>query len=529
MKKKSSIVWSTLLVVTAIGLGIFAENQFSIINKIKKYVSSCKASCNTVQKNRVAVDEFNIIISESAMKELRTQRTKALDGNKKFSYVDAKLIHKKDTIYINLKLKGDRHIHFNDDRKWSFRVKTKDEKKIYKVKRFSLHRAGARNYIHEWIFHKALEKIDLIGLKYEFIRLKLGDEDLGIYAFEEHFENSLIANQGFTLGPILRFNEDYSLTDFQTTYVEAFQNNYWIKKNPQMLQRAISNLEKWRRGTLKTSEVFNAEKLAKYFALTDVLWMPHAQVWKSIRFYYNPNSELLEPIGYDAHHNEYFFKNKMTDEVSASIPLHYFVKDVWVDLYKDWYDMLFTKPETFDIDFYTNYMGYLKFYSNKDWLDHFFSNQDREIEKELAVIYSDPNSFKDDIFSFGNKKFKFTKNAYYERAKHIRNTFKKTESIHAYPFDKDKQGITLEIENIGHYAVIIDRFYQGDWASPVNQVLIPHASNTSPKFELYKVPYPHFVDQEQDLLVEYHIIGEQTPRSTKVFSWKRKLKAVKAH
>ena len=76
------------------------------------------------------MDEFNILISESAMKELRTQRTNAIDGNKKFSYVDAKLIHKKDTIYIKLKLKGDRHIHFNDETKWSFRVKTKDEKKI---------------------------------------------------------------------------------------------------------------------------------------------------------------------------------------------------------------------------------------------------------------------------------------------------------------------------------------------------------------------------------------------------------------
>ena len=366
-------------------------------------------------------------------------------------------------------------------------------------------------------------------MKYEFIRLKLGDEDLGIYAFEEHFENSLITNQGLTLGPILRFNEDYSITDFQTTYVEAFQNNYWIKKNPQMLQRAISNLEKWRRGTLKTSQVFNVETLAKYYALTVVLWMPHAQVWKSIRIYYNPKSELLEPIGYDAHHNEYFFKNKMTNEVSASIPVKHFAKDVWVDLYKDWYYILFTNPETFDIDFYTNYMRYLKLYSNKEWLDHFFSNQDREIEKELAVIYSDPNSFKDDLFSYGNQKFKFSKKAYYERVKHIRNTFNENESIHAYPFNKDNLGITLEIENIGHYAVIIDRFSQGEWSSPVNEILIPHASNTSPKFELYTVPYPSFVDQEQDLLVEYHIVGNPSPQSTKVFSWKRKLKAVNAH
>ena len=71
--------------------------------------------------------------------------------------------------------------------------------------------------------------------------------------------------------------------------------------------------------------------------MTDVLWIPHAQAWKSVRFYFNPNNDLLEPIGYDGHYNEYFFKNKMTYEVSATIPLKQFVQDVWVDLYKDWY------------------------------------------------------------------------------------------------------------------------------------------------------------------------------------------------
>ena len=356
MKKPSAAIWICLLIPISIGLGIIAESQFSIIKKIKTYASSCKSSCNTAQKNEVVVDQLNILIPDSAMTELRNQRKNAIEGHKKFSYVDAKMIHKKDTISIEMKLKGDRHIHFNDEKKWSFRAKTKGGKKIFNVKRFSLHRAGARNYIHEWIFHKALQKIDLIGLHYEFIRLKVGENDLGIYAFEEHFENSLIENKGLPLGPIIRLNEDYSLYNFQTTYVDTFQDKYWSKKNPQMLQRAISNLEKWRRGTLKTSQVFNVEKLAKYFALTDVLWMPHAQVWKSIRFYYNPNNQLLEPIGYDAHHNEYFFKNKMTNEVSASIPLKHFIKDVWVDSYKDWYEMLFTNPKTFDTDFYTNYI-----------------------------------------------------------------------------------------------------------------------------------------------------------------------------
>ena len=76
-----------------------------------------------------------------------------------------------------------------------------------------------------------------LSLKYEFIRLKVGDCDY------QHFENSLIANKGLPLGPIIRFNEDHSLDDFETTYVDPFQDKYWRKNDPELLQKAISNLE----------------------------------------------------------------------------------------------------------------------------------------------------------------------------------------------------------------------------------------------------------------------------------------------
>lgn len=520
MKRYSNLIWISLAFSIALAIGLMLEYEFSVVQKIKTYLVSCQDSCNTKQDKKIAVDELNLIISDSALTDIKKQRQNAIDGNRDFKFVDARAIHNKDTVDIQLRLKGDRAIHYNDPTRWSFRVKTKKGKSIFDVKRFSLHRAGARNYIYEWIFHKALNSIDLIGLKYEFIRLKVGECDLGLYAFEEHFENSLIANKGLPLGPIIRFNEDHSLDDFETTYVDPFQDKYWQKNNPELLQKAISNLELWRRGRMKTSKVFNVEKLAKYFALTDVLWIPHAQAWKSIRFYFNPNNGLLEPIGYDGHYNEYFFKNKMTYEVSATIPLKHFVNDVWVDLYKDWYKFLFVNPETFDIDFYTNYIHYLKLYSEKDWLDHFFTNNDKEIKKRLAVIETDPESYEDEIFSYGIEKFKYSKNQFYERAKYIRNSFDKSAFIHAYPLETSQGKMTLEIENIGFYTIQIDRISEGDRHTIVNDILIPHASNASPEFKLFKIPFPQ---GQSDIVIDYHIIGDNETRQTKVFKWKRKI------
>ena len=365
-----------------------------------------------------------------------------------------------------------------------------------------------------------MHSIDLIGLKYKFIRLKVDGCDLGIYAFEEHFENSLITNNGLPLGPIIRFNEDYSLDDFETTYVDPFQDKYWQKNDPKLMQLAISNLELWRRGKMKTSKVFNVEKLAKYFALTDVLWIPHAQAWKSVRFYFNPNNDLLEPIGYDGHYNEYFFKNKMTYEVSATIPLKQFVQDVWVDLYKDWYRFLFVSPETFDVDFYTSYIHYLKLYSEKEWLIQFFQNNDSEIKKKLAIIQSDPSSFEDEIFSYGNKKFKYSKAAFFDRASYIRESFDKEDYIHAYPVKSRKGKLILEIENIGFYTIKIDRVSVDNEVTKINEILIPHASNASPEFKNFEIKCPN---THGDIIVDYHIIGDNERRQIKVFKWKRKV------
>jgi len=520
MKRYSNLIWISLAFSIALTVGLMLEYKFSVVQKIKLSIVACQSSCNAKENINIPVDELNLIISDSALAEIKTQRQNAIDGNRDFSFVDAKLVYNNDTVLIQARLKGDRAIHFNDEAKWSFRVKTTDGKSIFNVKRFSLHRAGARNYIYEWIFHKALHSIDLIGLKYKFIRLKVDGCDLGIYAFEEHFENSLITNNGLPLGPIIRFNEDYSLDDFETTYVDPFQDKYWQKNAPKLMQLAISNLELWRRGKMKTSKVFNVEKLAKYFALTDVLWIPHAQAWKSVRFYFNPNNDLLEPIGYDGHYNEYFFKNKMTYEVSATIPLKQFVQDVWVDLYKDWYRFLFVSPETFDVDFYTSYIHYLKLYSEKEWLIQFFQNNDSEIKKKLAIIQSDPSSFEDEIFSYGNKKFKYSKAAFFDRASYIRESFDKEDYIHAYPVKSRKGKLILEIENIGFYTIKIDRVSVDNEVTKINEILIPHASNASPEFKNFEIKCPN---THGDIIVDYHIIGDNERRQIKVFKWKRKV------
>ena len=166
-------------------------------------------------------------------------------------------------------------------------------------------------------FHQALAKEGLLGLRYQFIRVVLNQKDLGIYALEEHFDAYLLGHNQLWNGPIVRFNEEFfwkeiaqkstfdrarmSSGSYLSSDIDAFQTTKWIStpSNRKQSLKAISLLESFRRGQLQTSQVFDVEKLAKFFALTDLMGAEHGSRWHNARFYYNPVTSRLQPIGFD--------------------------------------------------------------------------------------------------------------------------------------------------------------------------------------------------------------------------------------
>ena len=76
--------------------------------------------CDSKRRNNVPVDELKVIISDSALSDIKTQRQNAMDGNRDFQFVPAKVLHGNDTVDVELVLKGDRAIHYSDPTRWSF-------------------------------------------------------------------------------------------------------------------------------------------------------------------------------------------------------------------------------------------------------------------------------------------------------------------------------------------------------------------------------------------------------------------------
>ena len=60
---------------------------------------------------------------------------------------------------------------------------------------------------------------------------------------------------------------------------------------------------------IKTSEIFDLNMTAKYFAITDLLQSTNANTWYDMRFYYDPILARIVPIGYDAQ-IPYIIKNR---------------------------------------------------------------------------------------------------------------------------------------------------------------------------------------------------------------------------
>jgi hypothetical protein len=234
-------------------------------------------------------------------------------------WVPAKVSVGEESVRADVRLKGDwvgfrsrGPDHLGAD-KWSFRVDTKGDSTLLGMKQFALQHPGTRGFLYEWLFHRTLEREGVIALRYDFVELTFNGEDWGVYAIEEHFEKRLIEHNRRREGPIVRFNEDALWRDrardlgtdggeYQASLVDGFKLGRTLADDTlrPLFVQAASLLEGFRQGALRADQVFDLELLARYFALADLFGGHHVAFFHNLRFYYNPVTSRLEPVGFDA-------------------------------------------------------------------------------------------------------------------------------------------------------------------------------------------------------------------------------------
>ena len=315
---------------------------------------------------------------------------------------------------IKIRIKGARSIHWKDEKYSSYRIRVRKNEKIKGTDVFSLQKPRARNYLQEWIFHKLLNELELISINYEFVKLIKNGESKGIYAFEESFSNEIIERNKRRNGPIFSLDEQYSVNQ-KNSFVEVYDEKLWGNLN--ITKIASKKIEEIFKDNIEIENAINIDDWAKYFAIIDLTQTYHGLLPKSVKFYYNPISGLFEPIGFDGH---YFALSKIDGSKINENQGRYY--DLLIDLllkknnlgYQNNFINVFLKNEIFR----EKYIEYLYKVSKKEFLDVFFEKYQKEIEKNLSLIYSD-YFLNDHAFFYGPGIYYFDKKEYYNRADEI--------------------------------------------------------------------------------------------------------------
>jgi len=260
------------------------------------------------------VELLELKMKSADLDKIKTKRKQALIKGvlitDKSDWVPAKIDYNTNSYSVNLRLKGDWPDHL-EGLKWSYRIKLKKKDRWKGMRTFSLHRPATRYFLHEWVFHKLLERENIIAPRYGFVFLQLNGKSRGLYAYEEHFKNELLDFYNRQEGPIMKFDEDQmwkirsenNLKDVPNLpVIEACEIQSFTKAEPGQIERAAQLMHNYKFELAPVGEIFDVELLAKYYALMDLARAHHSIIWHNQRFYYNPSSSKLEPVGFDGFH-----------------------------------------------------------------------------------------------------------------------------------------------------------------------------------------------------------------------------------
>lgn len=324
------------------------------------------------------------------------------EGN---DYVPAELEFEGGTFKAKVRIKGKMSDHVKGS-KWSFRVVAKKDKGFLGMQRFSLQHPGTRNYLCDWFYHRLMKGEGVIALRYGFIGLRFNDEDLGVYAYEEHFGPELLANNGRLKGPVFRFDPglfwvhrlnmmrkiryDEPFGVYEAAAVDAFGSGDVAKDSVQRkyLEEAVGRMDGFRRGELTASEVFDADRLARRHAILDLVGGHHSMDWSDVKFYYDPVLKRVEPIAYESF-------SAFSIRTLAGSDRYVGGQRAGMDLH----DAYFNDPVVF-----RSYVHHLERVSARAYLDSAFQTLAPALDSASAVVYREfPYKELDRSIYYGNQ------------------------------------------------------------------------------------------------------------------------------
>lgn len=345
---------------------------------------------------------------------------------------------KKFEYKIKFRPKGDRGVHYRKE-KPSIRVEMENGDSFLGMSDFSLQSPVIRNYIAEYAWIEALKEEKLITPKYGFLRLFVNAKNYGIYSYEEAVSTFMLERQGLRNSAIIGFSEARSTYIQDTPLIRVFNQKEVNQTNAQL---AVAIFDQFIKGKRKISETFELNKLTTFFALSDLFQTHHGLASKSVRFYYNPFTNLLEPIPFDGHSGTNLKDNYITWDFSFENPS-------WLNGDRQWFQLFFSHKNK---EFIKLYFSKLDYFSSKKFIQKLLKSGLREkVNKHLAIIYKDI-PLEDRINYQGPYPYYYDiEQALTTTADKIKKRLKENTITAASFYNKKNKQLTIDLRNMATY------------------------------------------------------------------------------
>ncbi|HDQ72715.1 MAG TPA: hypothetical protein ENN19_11570 [Chloroflexi bacterium] len=244
----------------------------------------------------------------------------------------------KASVPIEMRLSGGPARNLGNEDKWGFEIRTELGQQLFEIRRpdapdglcsLDLLDPALNNGLAQWAFLQALEREGVLVARYRFVRLILNGRDRGVYALRENVSCEPLIASDWSEGVILHFDThllwkslshfqgdlqavyadpatNLSAFDFQYFEIDAFRDATLAGEDDGSAQlreqneRAVGMLRALQAGESRASEVFDVALYGRFLALADLWDATEAVSLVNLRYYYNPTSDRLEPLAFDA-------------------------------------------------------------------------------------------------------------------------------------------------------------------------------------------------------------------------------------
>ena len=306
------------------------ERTYTAIDYLKKIVSSPK---NLKDISIKPLETIYIEIPFDEQVKLNSEIAKSLSFKQSNERDDLNIKGEirenlQNTIDIEINLKGNGLDHIQYKNKESIKIEL--ENSLYQdMSEFSLQHPLVRDFQLEPMFMHVADKYGIITTELKLVNLNINGKNHGIFEIEEVGTKEHLERSGKLNSVVLRFeapryrdliDSPVAASGRAVTYRTAMfdtLNTRKINQNLQLKEYKIIAKGKFRaylEGRVKASEVFDAKLMGNYIAISEIFGAIHPLIFHNFLFYYNPESDLIEPIAYDASlHQRYANSSKITN------------------------------------------------------------------------------------------------------------------------------------------------------------------------------------------------------------------------